>query len=410
MKRNSWLLPSSFLVLSGCGVQLPSNSSDESSSEKMELHLIGESMDEARADKILAALTDQNIAAHKVNVKGGGYTLAVTPPDIRTAEAVATDIVESEQSKIKTITPPARGCPKMNRGPIFEADFLYWKMQEDNLTYALREVDNSLNSMVTPSRIVVKEQTFRWSPGFKAALGYNLPYDSWDFIAVWTHIQTHTKTSVSEPNFGIVPVLSPEGTSSTGATFANSNWKIKFNSLDVGFGRSSFISPKLSFRPEIGVKGAWIEQFLKVHYDGFASSASSSNNTPTVKGKIEFKGLGPLIDIHGRWLFGPEIGFFGGASASLLYGDFDVRTVYSGANSEDRIPVFYNKHRMRGMTAIDIGADWGKCLHDKCYIYLSLGYETQMWWDQMMLISLSNLNPEGDLQMHGFTGKFRIEF
>src|SRR5579871_2675914 len=65
-------------------------------------------------------------------------------------------------------------------------DLLYWKAEENGLTYAFKAKNPSISAI--NGTLHLKEPHFNWDLGFRAGFGFILPHDHWDLYFNWTRL------------------------------------------------------------------------------------------------------------------------------------------------------------------------------------------------------------------------------
>lgn len=321
------------------------------------------------------------------------------------------------QPKETEITPSARGCPK-NNCFFASAEFLYWLPWEDDMTYARDCFD--LNGNAVNGKLA--SMPFKWTPGVRVGVGYNLPHDGWDISIKWTHYNSSSSAHIKNseklilPLYAIGPLATVEFPTSENTT---THWKLHFNVLDLQMGRSFYQSKRLAIRPNVGVKTAWINQPWKMNYgDLFGGLLASKPLIAThVRSKLTSKswGIGPEVGLDGKWHFTDHFSIIGNASTALLYTQFDLKLVAGGFDANNGAPngghVHKKIHPIQPMLQLLLGIDWGRCFNNDRYFFeLSASYEFQYWWNQMRYIGFVNDYPHGSLAFSGLTLMAKIDF
>lgn len=311
------------------------------------------------------------------------------------------DTAENKQQNTpeKEITPSARGCSDTICGPFLTGDFIFWQVNEDGLLYAEKNVPRTGQTTIT-----FKEVGSDWNPGFKVGAGYNLPKDGWDLYLNWTWLHENKTSRVSGEEEQVSSVFDNDET----ATHAKARFKFRYNTLDLELGRNLFLSPKLTIRPVIGLRGGWIDQNLTVRYSGDISNPVMI--TKNVQ-KNDFFAGGPRVGLETR--FGTHWGVFGNIYTSFLFGKQHIKsTGYSVDFLGMPISLIRRRDefRVRPNVQLALGADWGTCFGKDRYINLSAAYEMQYWWHQWQALSLPNFLEQGDLVLQGLTAQLRFDF
>lgn len=334
--------------------------------------------------------------------------------------------------------------PETNgKGWFLSFDVLYWQSKLEGSQYT----DTIFSTVNTP--VVVqgsrKEPQFDWSFAFKAGIGYNFFHDGWDTCFEYTYFQNKASNSVAVqlPScLGFVGDNNPIGSSPSittvsksdfnnggGAYFAaasSSHLKLKLNDIILDLGRGFFVSKNLSLRPSVGLKASWITLRQNTKYTG-GGTAFSINNFGTIvnfsglgSGVIyvqkheKFFGLGPRAAVDTKWHLGNNISIYGDVAGALLFGYFknELEESYSliPANFVD---MRASMHRLVPTVDFGLGLVYDKYIMcDSQHFSVSLGYETQYFWDVSYLGSMPGGlgTTPGGIGMYGVNLKIRWDF
>jgi len=216
-----------------------------------------------------------------------------------------------ENQFAKIYSAPARVDVNCNYCDMFlYANFLYWQAKEKGLDYAIFW---SKDQPHTPS--FFEYNNFKYKPGFKVGIGFFLPhYDNWDidFNYTWLCLSENSSTVVKEGYYLMPPSLTDLSLRS-----AKTLWKLKYNIFNLEFGRSFYLGTKLTFRPNFGLIGGWIDQSLFSSYtlltDGSIVNSYTDQRTYLV---------GPKIGLNANYLLGLGFKAFGKGVFSLFYQNF----------------------------------------------------------------------------------------
>ncbi len=291
------------------------------------------------------------------------------------------------------------------RGHIFfTGDFLYWKSRQGGMEYATQ---TPLPGVFVGAVTRTLKCDFR--SGFRAGLGVHLPHDGWDIYVNYTDFRPRTSDEVE--GF-IFPLLFQKQPSGTFASSAHGSWDIDFLTLDIEIGRAYYIGKTLSYRPFIGMTGAWINQHARIFYEG--------GNIPGQKWRIhthnDFKGAGARVGIDSNWHLGAGFSFFGNLATALLLGHFDLDQTQSQQEIAF-LKLNSDLNLLSPMVQLVSGLAWDINFHrDRCHFGLSAGFETQYWWRQNQLERFTDIDAplfvraSEDLAFYGLTLKGRFDF
>ena len=323
-------------------------------------------------------------------------------------------------------TAPARPT-KDNNNWFITVDVLYWKPDVSGTEFAYTENNPSIQY---PIKGRTKEIDFSWDWGFRAGLGYNFCFDSWDLYAEYTYFSNGSSKSTSGGcNSSVVPLRGGICNPSNGAVFnasrAKAQFDFDFNSIDLNLGRNYFVSHYLSFRPFFGAKTAWIDLQQTTRYCGGHSGSfcgvpvlALGPNTLKIKEDSDFWGIGPEVGFNSKWHLAKGFSFFADTIGALLYGFFDVdhKEKYTAIDNT-RIKLSGNVHKMIPTAQIFAGVAYDIFFDcDRQHFGFRVGYDGQYWWRANQMLKIDDAAPlkyerwSEDVSMHGLTVDFRWDF
>lgn len=276
-----------------------------------------------------------------------------------------------------------------------EADFIYWRADEDNLEYA-QTVGSKFHR---PGN--------KWDPGFKLGIGYTSKgQDFWDVFFRWTWFHSKQNSSASGT---LLPWWQPSLTGAT-ATTASADWTLRYNTLDLEVGRSYFISKTIGLRPTAGLRGAMINQNYKVNYTGTPVGATD------FKADTDFWGIGVRVGADFQWHFTKSWAVTSSLAGALLYGSFDVKEHVNLTSTK------VDLSRVAPNLEASLGLQWDMFFSkDRCHCTVGLGYEFSEWFSQNQIIRSElftnagttfthSEHASGDLGLQGMTLKVAFDF
>lgn len=290
------------------------------------------------------------------------------------------------------------------RGFFFETAGLYWKAQQEGLGYAV-EVGSD-------KRASVKNPSFDWDVGFKAALGYRVPHDTWELLLHYTSLQTHTDAH----NTGVLlPVwlTSFEGANPY-AQEARMHWRLHLGLLDLLMRKTYHPTSSLTLCPQIGIRTAWIRQKFNVAYEGGNLLPSEA---AAMRTKNKFWGIGPDIGLYGQWNYGCGFALFSDAALSIMAGEFylhqDEDLIVSG---EKELGVHAIYRQSAAAFECALGLLWERHFEGTLKrLRLALAWDFSLFFSQNQLLRFVNsgapgnfLSNQGDLSISG--GEFSMRF
>jgi len=303
-----------------------------------------------------------------------------------------------------------------SKSPFFFAslDFIYWNAHEPGLAYAIK----NKGSHTIADDADFKNLDFKYSPGFKAGLGYHLPLDHWDLSLQLTRLHnkapTHVKAKEDEVLFPIW--INAASTGPGTVDEARARWRLHFGTLDLLLSRHFFPIKSLCFIPQAGLRGAIIRQKYQIHYQGGSLFPGIEDRTSM---KNKFFGGGPLIGINSIWNFYSHLSVFAYGAISLLYGNFYVHETEK-ANFEEkdqRLKIFNQFKSTNLSTDLSLGLQWEK-LHseDRFRYHIHLAWEHHVFTQQNQFSRFVDraqgayVSNQGDLTLQGWTLGLRFDY
>lgn len=274
------------------------------------------------------------------------------------------------------------------------AEALLWQLREGSADNWGQEIPPS----GTDRTITILKVPFNWSPGFRVGVGYNSSYDHWDTNFYYTWYKTTKTTSAQVTTGGISSAYignffannTTGGSITASPTYRNAGmrWKFLFNTLDLELGRKFGINEKLLFRPFIGLKGGIINQKI---YTTWQNPTNAANFTTAYENlKNDFYGIGPMLGLNTTWTIYKtqhrDIRFFGNVSGAILWGHWSFMDQY---NNDAPLSINVGVSNISGassMARVLMGFEWDHTIGTQL-ISVRLGYEAQVWFDQLQYYS-----------------------
>lgn len=316
-----------------------------------------------------------------------------------------------------------------------DASFIYWQVAQDNMAFAMTNVNAFTAATNTNIRGNYVQMDFDYKPGFKVGGGMNFDHDNWDSSAEYTRLHGGNSASTNGPAGG--SLLANWGNNhliAKSQLFASASAKFNTNLdfVDWVFGRNYFVGKNLTFHPVLGARGAWITQSMSVHYrnpntttlsgsfDG-NSSILGVYSSQDVYSRVRSWAVGPRTGLEGNWMLGEGLRFFGNGYLDILYTKYKLqnKTAYSTLTGISQYII--SKERagtVRTHLDLELGLGWGSYFDDNnWHIDLSAGYGFQVFFDQNMfrksfdnVVLASGTNTNGDMTIQGLTATVRIDF
>jgi hypothetical protein len=289
-------------------------------------------------------------------------------------------------------------------------DFLAWFVSEEASAVWADIIKIGSNT----SSFTAQDFEFDWDFGFRVGAGYNFEYDAWDTQFGWTSF--HTEAHQSQTVLGIIhPEFFAADLSRNLAQSAKIHWAFVFDMFDWELGRSYSVSKKFSLRPRIGLKGGWIHQQIHLRYHNLIIQQTLTALSGREHAKNNFWGVGPLGGVNSEWKLRdfcthyPTL--FGDLSAAALWGTWNCSDIYKNG-VEPEVVVHMRKSTLgalmfRGFFGVGWDVDFN---NDRSHFGARLGYEMQLWINQLRLPTSQLIRLHGDLTLQGMTFNCQIDF
>jgi len=292
------------------------------------------------------------------------------------------------------------------------ADFLAW--------YASEEVAAIWADVITignnTSSWKVEDFDFKWDYGFRIGTGYGFAYDQWDTAFYWTWFRTEAKHTIPhKPNATITPEFFAALLSGDVPQSLSVRWSLLYNMFDWELGRSYWVSKDLSLRPFLGIKGGWIRQSIHGQYHNLTINDILTSNSASERLKNNFWGFGPQAGINSKWRvsdFGAHFfNFFGDFSFATMWGSWTCNDFYKNTvpntSSVNMKNATLGALMFRGFMGIGWDADFRE---GKSHFAAKLGFEMQLWLNQLRIATLQLQRLHHDLTLQGVTFNCRFDF
>ena len=305
----------------------------------------------------------------------------------------------------------------------FTGNFTYWSASQENLELGLIS-DVPSGSFSFNGAMV--EQNFDFAPGFQFGVGTNTGYDNWDFYSQYTwfrNTDTVTTSLDTTSTQRLYPMWGkPNGTSAR-YFYGQEKWKLSMDFVDIELGRSCYAGTALTLRPSLGLRGAFIRQYLNTSYLNEASSLIAHN--VYIAQKSHSWGVGPKASLYSSWMLGQGVRLYGNGSTDILFTRYTTvnthqkstntagSVIAGGITDVNETDVDY----VRTHLDLEIGFGWGTYFYANQYHFdISAGYDFQVFFNQNMFrgfsddASFNSSLPHGDLFVQGLTVSARFDF
>lgn len=301
---------------------------------------------------------------------------------------------------------PAAG-PRVT-GPwnaFFTANFIYWTLHQEGLSYCTSEKIPSHSE-----KGVVHDLDWKWEPGFRLGGGCNLPYDGWDLQTQYTWIHGDARNSKSEGDSSTT--LSPRWMvkgCSTDLMSAYAHWNSHYQNLCLEVGRNSYWSPRFKVRLHTGLEATWIDQSYSVQY------TEKNEAIHYLQLEQKFRGIGLRTGLNTNWELTKNVSVFGDLALASIWGQFNEQRRENQQERRELSTVFNiedHSHKLEPVLNLALGLRWEAWLdHDQLHFSMEAGWEHQLWLLHGLWIQKAGeLYHRGDLSLQGLTLKGRFDF
>lgn len=267
---------------------------------------------------------------------------------------------------------------------------------------------------VDASSLTVPSFNLKWGYGFRVGAGYDLIYDEWDTTLYWTWFRAEGKHTIPpQPSTLVTPEFFASFLSGDSPQSMVGKWALLFNMFDWELGRSYWVSEHLSLRPFLGIKGGWINQSIHVLYNNLIINKALTSAFGKEHLKNDFWGIGPLGGINTKWRLRDFdthfFDFFGDFSVATLWGRWSFKDIYNNSllkTSTVNIPdQSLGALMFRGF----VGIGWEIDIYNS-HLATKLGYEMQLWVNQLRIPTFQLQILHNDLTLQGVTFNCRLDF
>ena len=144
----------------------------------------------------------------------------------------------------------------------------------------------------------------------------------------------------------------------------------------------------MTFRPFLGVKGAWEHARLEV-----SGKVPNSTTAPFAEGNFDETtirnrgwGVGIIGGLEPNWHFGCGFSLYGKVGAALLWGDAEIKrneVVTTSNGSIIQVPNYKDDFStMLPIIDLSLGLKWERAFNQRFMTTLSAGWEHHIWFDR----------------------------
>jgi hypothetical protein len=303
----------------------------------------------------------------------------------------------------------------------FDSEFLYWRLQEGALEYALSMTNSGWGPSECYAQGNYQNGTFNGDPGFRVAFRFFRAPHFWDFVTQYTRLTARGTNQSDKP--------STSGNYLTGTwpqiftnpmEHAKSYIHLNYNLGDALISRVFFPNPHLRLRLQGGGVVSWMDQFWKILYQDGGSFETKIEN------RWRFIGGGLRIGVLFDWYWFMNIYMTGGSTFAALLGSyhnqakqttnfqpsglFNPSLPVRNAHFEDIRPAFEGQFYL--------GPSYQKNFTNQRF-ELFVGYELTTWWNVQEIFRSTNGAPSEAketwintslLALQGLTARATLDF
>ena len=279
-----------------------------------------------------------------------------------------------------------------------KADLLYWKANEQGLSYAFVANNGSLGDDT-----VVKNPEFEWDFGFKLGLSYLLPKDRWDCLLRLTHFHTHTDALLhAKKDKVLYPIWITESAPQV-ADQIKMHWRLHLGFVDLLMGKKIKFS-SISLYPQCGLRYAIARQKFNLEYQG---GMFLPGREDIVRMKNKFAGIGPYGVLGICYPFFSCLSLCASGGISAVYGQFYVHEDEDLATGHIKLLDLRNTfNRLAFIADGSIFLRWQKMWKEsKRKLHMQIGWDVVLLFKQNRLIRFFESTPidnSGNLGLQGW--------
>lgn len=302
----------------------------------------------------------------------------------------------------------------------FRGEFLYWKIQEASLDYALKMSSDGWGPDECFAQGHFKNATYNIDPGFRVALTFFRAPKYWEFWTQYTRLTSTGKNHASKPT--------PAGNFLTGTwpqiftnpmASAKSYLHFNYNLADLLITRVFFPNPHLRLRIVGGGVGSWMDQFWKVVY------ADSGSFKTKIANRWSFAGGGLRVGTMFDWYWFSNIYMTGGTSFACLLGSYHnsarQTTNFQPEGHNASLPLrnaHFSDVRPAFQGVFYLGPSYQKNL-SQYRLEVFAGYELSAWMNLQEIFRSTSGAPRdaketwintGMLALQGLTARVTVDF
>lgn len=305
----------------------------------------------------------------------------------------------------------------------FFADTLLWTVREPGADCWAEEIETE--GVILVDRFnQLKEVHFPWNIGFR--LGAIFTYCASPFDSLVNYTRFHTTGSdqvngapgtVHSTFLGNFYVNNKDGSGLSGPSYekAEIKWTIDFNIFDLSIGWNGSLTKTFKVHPFLGLKGGWINQSIESTWENPETDGPDFFNIGYENLKNDYWCLGIQVGVDTKWqLFcchECKFSLFSDLSGALLFSHWSFYDTFTTDTQNQVIVHLDDISSGSSMVRTFMGFLFeGPFLNEGLIVSAKLGFEMQIFLDQLKYYSFTGGRLDNQLSLQGGTFEFNIKF
>jgi hypothetical protein len=288
-------------------------------------------------------------------------------------------------------------------GFVVFADALYWQASEQSVsTWATFIRETNSNTIDIDATNV----DFDYKLGFRGGVTYEA-HNFWETDVFWTNYYSTTSSNFQVGRQIVLPEFFSGFISEDIFFGAKLDWRLIMNMFDIAFAHKFKPARSFTVRPAFGIKGGTIYQDMDAVW-----RAAVYNSREYVE--HDFTGIGPSFAIDTRWNMYKNFSFIGDFYTAFMWGHWKITDTYSRPNALGGLITattittnMTNTQLGTAMFGYRLGLEW--TYSGRSNVTLQIGYEMQIWVNQLRMPTFQQLPVHGDLTLQGGTCRIRVD-
>jgi len=276
-----------------------------------------------------------------------------------------------------------------------DGSYIYWLAGEEGLTLAYSRILSGAS--VFNIDVTTIDQPFQYQSGFKAGLG--VAGDNGTLDAKYTWIRQKTSVSSDAPAHNIPGTTDIWDSPWFVDTFLfgsdlDSEWTLQMDLVDLTVGRPYYQGPFITVAPFVGLRGAFIRQYLHLHETSVLVPGHVTETTVQHSNNLSHSwGIGPRSGLTASCLCMGGFRVFGNIAASLLFTQYTKLAIDDDLVSSDfrafsrkEEAAITNLNVLRPALETGLGIGWGFYTPSQNFHFdIEASYDFSFYWNQNMM-------------------------